>query len=97
MNNSLQIAFLIIFSLAGAGYAVWTKQGKIVAGLLILTLAFVLQIPNMVSGFLVDIFTALSIILFAVGVLVIIWKKKEKELITKEDESKIEEQSSENK
>jgi protein-S-isoprenylcysteine O-methyltransferase Ste14 len=74
----------------GSGYAVWTKQGKIALGLFILTIAFALQIPNMVSGFWVDIFTAISIILFAVGIFVIIWKKNQKELITKEEETKIE-------
>jgi len=95
MNNSLEIAFLIIFSLAGAGYAAWTKQGKTALGFFIITIAFVLQIPNMVSGFWVDIFLALSIILFAVGVFTIIWKKKEKELITKEEEVKIDEPKNE--
>jgi hypothetical protein len=89
MNNSLQIAFLIIFSLAGSGYAAWAKQGKIALGFFILTIAFALQIPNMVAGFWVDIFTALSIILFAVGIFVIVFKKKEKELITKDEESTI--------
>ena len=73
----LQTAFLIIFSLVGAGYAVFTKQMKLAMGLFILTIAFVLQIPNMVTGFWVDLFNALSILIFAVGVFTMIWKKKE--------------------
>ncbi len=85
MNNPLQIAFLIIFSLAGAGLAVWTKQVKSALGLFILAIAFVLQIPDMVSGFWVEIFLALSIILFALGIFVIVWKKK---AIETEDQGK---------
>lgn len=85
MNNPLQIAFLIIFSLTGTGFAVWTKQGKTALGLFILAIAFVLQIPDMVAGFWVDIFLALSIILFALGVFVIVWKKKEMATEEKEE------------
>lgn len=87
----LQTAFLIIFSLVGAGYAVFTKQMKMALGLFILTIAFVLQIPNMVTGFWVDLFTALSIIIFAVGIFAMIWQKKDREPIVNKEENKIEE------
>ena len=87
----LQTAFLIIFSLVGVGYSLFTKQMKLALGLFILTIAFVLQIPNMVTGFWVDLFTALSIIIFALGIFVMIWQKKEKEPIVDKEENKIEE------
>ena len=76
----MQAAFLIIISLLGAAYAVWTKQGRLSSGFLILAVAFVLQIPNIVGGIWVDVFGALSLILYAVGVFVAVWKKKDQEL-----------------
>ena len=76
----MQAAFLIIISLLGAAYAVWTKQGRVALGLLILAIAFALQIPNIVSGVWVDILGALSLVLYTVGIFVAVWKRKEQPL-----------------
>ena len=84
----MQAAFLIIISLLGAAYATWTKQGRLALGLLILAIAFVLVIPNLVSGIWVDIFGALALILYAVGVFVAVWKKKEQPLKMPEETQK---------
>lgn len=74
----MQTAFLIIISLLGSAYAVVTRQTKTALGLFVITLAFALQIPDIVTGFWVDILMALSLIVFVVGVLIIIYKKKDK-------------------
>ena len=70
------IAFLIIISLAGGVFAFVTKQAKVGAGFVIFAIASALQIPNLVTGFWVDVFGAMSVIIYAVGVFVIIWQKK---------------------
>jgi len=87
----MQAAFLIIISLLGAAYSVWTKQGRIALGLLILAIAFVLQIPEIVHGVWVDVFGALSLVLFAVGIFVAVWRKKEPPLKMPENIEKTEE------
>lgn len=74
----MQTAFLIIISLLGSAYAMVTRQTKTALGLFVITLAFALQIPDLVTGFWVDILSALSLIVFVVGILIIIYKKKEK-------------------
>jgi len=84
----MQIAFLIIITLLGVGYAFWTKQFRVAAGLLVLTVSFVLTIPEMVTGFWVDILLALSLMIYTVGIFVIIYKKKEKLISNTDDESK---------
>ena len=84
----MQTAFLIIISLAGTGYAFWTKQFKMAAGFLIFALAFTLTIPDIVTGFWVDILLALSIIIFAVGVFMIVWPKKNKQISAETIEEK---------
>lgn len=86
----MQTAFLIIISLIGTAYAIWTHQGKTSLGLLIMTIAFVLQIPNLAAGFGSQIYLALSLIIFTIGVFVIVWKKKpieEKNKIEHEENS----------
>jgi len=87
----MQAAFLIIISLLGAAYAVWTKQGRVALGLLILAIAFALQIPNIVSGVWVDVLGALSLVLYTVGIFVAVWKKKEQPLKMPEDIEETEE------
>ena len=84
----MQAAFLIIISLLGAAYATWTKQGKIALGLLILAIAFALQIPNLVGGIWVDVFGALSLILYTLGIFVVVWKKRESEPLKMPEEPK---------
>lgn len=74
----MQQAFLIIIALTGAAYAFVTKQGKVGLGLLILAVSFALSFPNLVKGVWVDILGALSLIIFLVGVIVIVWKKASK-------------------
>lgn len=78
----MQAAFLIIISLFGAAYAVWSKQGKVALGFLILAGSFVLAIPDLGVGITADIFGALSLIMFLVGVLVIVGKRKEIPLVS---------------
>lgn len=84
----MQTAFLIIISLLGSVYATVTRQTKTALGFFVITLAFALQIPDLVTGFWTDILLALSLIIFVVGVLIIIYKKKEKteDLSVKEEE-----------
>lgn len=77
----MQTAFLIIIALLGTVYALTTRQTKTAAGLFIITLAFVLQIPDLVTGFWVDILLALSLMFFTVGVGVVVWKKKNKDTL----------------
>ena len=74
----MQTAFLIIISLLGSAYAVVTRQTKTALGLFVITLAFALQIPDIVTGFWIDILLALSLIVFVVGIFIIVYKKKEK-------------------
>lgn len=76
----MQTAFLIIISILGSIYALLTKQMKLAAGLLVLTLAFVLQIPNLVTGFWIDVLLALSLIVFTVGIFILVWQKKDSKL-----------------
>jgi hypothetical protein len=84
----MQIAFLIIITLLGTGYAFWTKQTKVAAGFLLLTISFVLTIPDIVTGFWVDILLALSLMVFTAGVFVIIYKKKQESPILTESDPK---------
>ncbi|OGD56836.1 hypothetical protein A2V71_00985 [Candidatus Berkelbacteria bacterium RBG_13_40_8] len=84
----MQAAFLIIISLLGAAYALWTKQGKVSFGFLILAIASSLNLPNLVEGVWVDVLGALSLVLFTVGVFVIVWKPKEIIPEAKDEETK---------
>lgn len=68
-------AFLIIISVLAAGYALFTKQLKMAAGFLILGVAFVFSIPSLATGVRADIFGAITMILYAVGVLAVVFKK----------------------
>lgn len=69
------VAFLIIISVLAAGYALFIKQLKMAAGFLILGVAFVFSIPSLASGVREDIFGAITMILYAVGVFAIVFKK----------------------
>ena len=82
----MQAAFGIIISVIGALYALFTKQGKIAGGLLVMAIGFFFAIPNLVSGIWVDVFGALSMIFFAVGVFIVVFKKKMKEVKSEENE-----------
>lgn len=68
-------AFLIIIALAGAAYAFVTRQAKIGLGFLILAVSFALTFPNLATGIWVDVLGALSLIVFLIGAIVIVWKK----------------------
>ncbi len=74
----MQQAFLIIIAVAGAAYAFVTKQGKIGLGFLILAVSFAASFPNIVTGIWNDILGALSLIIFLIGAIVIVWKPKVK-------------------
>ena len=69
-------AFLIIISALGAIYALFTKQGKTALGLLIVAVSFVFVIPDLVTGVWTDIFGAMTMILFALGIIMIVYHKK---------------------
>lgn len=83
----MEQAFLIIILVLGAIYGLFTKQGKTALGLLVMAISFVFVIPNLVGGIWVDIFGAIQMILFVIGILVIVFKRKPKESI--EDENLI--------
>lgn len=70
----MQQAFFIIILLLAAGYCVWTKQMRIALGFLILAIAFAFLFPGLATGPLVDIFSAIALILFALGAIIIAWK-----------------------
>lgn len=72
----MQAVFLIIVSILAAGYALITRQAKIALGLLVVAISFVFAIPGLVSGVWVDIFGALVLIIFAVGMILIVYPKK---------------------
>lgn len=78
-------AFLIIISVLGAIYALFTKQGKVSLGLFIMAVAFVFAIPEIVTGIWVDVFGALTLIIFALGVFIFIYKKKPKSEVKAEE------------
>lgn len=71
----MQAVFFIIILALGAIYAAITKQGKLALGLLILAISFIFTIPNLVTGVWQDIFGAISMIFFVLGVLVMVFKK----------------------
>lgn len=75
----MQQAFLIIISVLGAIYALFTKQNKTALGLLVIAISFVFVIPDLVTGIWVGVFEAIQMILFVVGILIIVFKKKSKE------------------
>lgn len=75
----MQQAFLIIIAVVGAIYGLFTKQVKTALGFLIIGVSFIFVIPDIVTGIWVDVFGALSMIFFAIGVFVIIFKKKAKQ------------------
>jgi len=85
----MQQAFLIIISILGAIYAFTTRQAKIAFGLLIIGVSFVFSIPGLLSGGVwTQVFEALTMVVFALGVFVIIFQKKTTD--QKEQSSKLE-------
>lgn len=72
----MQQAFLIIISGLGAIYALLTRQAKIALGFLIIAISFIFAIPDIVTGVWTDIFGAITMIVFALGIFVIVFKKK---------------------
>ncbi len=87
--TNLSIAFLIIITALGAFYALFVKELKIASGLLIITLAFVLAIPSLAAGFWSDALLALSLIVYLLGMLVLVYRKKKVDTVKSEE--KIEE------
>ena len=80
----MQVAFLIIITLLGVAYSLWTKQVKVAFGLFVLTLAQVLLIPEIVHGFWDDIFVALSLIFYTVGIIILVSIKKDGKIAEEE-------------
>lgn len=72
----MQQAFFIIISVAGAIYALFVKETKVAFGLFIVGLSFVFAIPDLVTGVWEDVFGAMAMIIFALGILVMVFKKK---------------------
>lgn len=81
----METAFFVIILLLGTFYALWTKQLRLAAGLFVLVVAFGLQIPQTVSLFMMNFLLASSLIIFAVGIFIIVWKKKAEEVKDIED------------
>lgn len=86
----METAFFVIILLLGAFYGLWTKQLKLASGLFVLAIAFGLQIPQTVSLFMMNFLLALSLIIFAVGIFIIVWRKKEKKIEGLKDTKDIE-------
>jgi len=89
----MQQAFLIIISVVGVIYALFNKQAKIALGLLILGISFIFAIPNIVIGVWSDVFGAITMILYAVGIFVIVFKKKEKPVENEKEQNEKDGQS----
>ena len=83
----MQQAFLIIIAVVGAIYGLFTKQAKTALGFLIIGVSFIFVIPDIVTGIWGDVFGALSLNFFAIGVFVIIFKKKPKQEISEEPQN----------
>lgn len=73
----MQNAFMTIIALLGAGYALLHKEGKVAAGLAVIAISSALQIQRVAVGFWSDMLLALSLVIFAVGIYLIVRKKKE--------------------
>jgi len=82
-------AFLSVISLIAAAYAFLTRQAKLGLGLLIYAVVFFLLIPEIAFGIKDDFVKALGLVLFVVGSIAIVYKKKEKAIDepTKEQEN----------
>lgn len=73
----MQQAFLLIISVLGAIYAFVNHQAKIGFGLLIIGISFIFSIPNLVTGGVwSQVFEALTMVIFALGIFVIVFQKK---------------------
>lgn len=76
----MQQAFLIIIAVLGAIYAFISRKAQIGLGLLLVGVSFVFSIPSIVtSNFWTQVFEALTMVIFAVGVFIVVYKKKPKE------------------
>ncbi|HLB95698.1 MAG TPA: hypothetical protein VJK26_02215 [Patescibacteria group bacterium] len=80
----MQEVFLIIISALGVLYALFTRQAKIALGFLILAFSFVFAIPNLVAGVWQDVFGAVTMILYALAIFILVFKKRRAE---KEEDS----------
>lgn len=67
--------FLAIISLLAAAFAFWTKQPKNGLGFLMLTGAFLLFIPNLVTGFWDQFLQASGLVLYIFAAVVVVGKK----------------------
>lgn len=74
----MQVAFLMIITTLGIIYAFVLKKAKIALGLIVLLVSLALQIPNLTHGFWVDVLGALSLIVFALAIFVMVFEKKTK-------------------
>lgn len=83
----MQQAFSIIIAVVGAIYGLFTKQAKTALGFLIIGISFVFVIPDIVTGVWVDVFGAFSMIFFAIGVFLVVFKKKPKQESSEESQN----------
>ena len=72
----MQEAFLAIITVLACGYALFTKQMRVVFGLFVLTISFVIMVPNLIQKWS-DFFGALAMIIFALGILILVYQKKQ--------------------
>lgn len=70
-------AFLAIISLLAGAYCFWTKQVRMAFGFLVFAGAFFLLIPNLTFGIKTDIVGAGAMVLFVIGVILVVYKKRE--------------------
>lgn len=86
--------FLAIISLIAAGYSFFTKQPKMGLGFLIIAGSAFLLNPNLAIGVRADFYGATALVLFVLGSLVIVWKKREPKVEESESKEKEEEKKS---
>lgn len=85
--TNLTIAFLIIVTLSATCYAFVINKTQIALGLLLMSIAFIVAIPDLATGFFSSILLALSIIIYTAGLFVLVKNKKEN-INTESDQEK---------
>ncbi len=75
-------AFLAIISLIAAIYAFVTRQFKIGIGMIVVAAVFILLIPSINWKINTDIISALAMVLYLAGALLIVYKKAAKKEIS---------------
>jgi len=80
-------AFLAIISLLATVYCFWTKQVRTAFGFLVFAGVFFLLIPNLTFGIKTDIVSAVAMILFVGGAILMVYKKMEPKIESPQKEN----------